>query len=1052
MEFYSRDSDFLGSKGELEEIVHEITSIPVDAIRGRSMREFSDEEKMRWAQGRTTKKPEDRAYCLLGIFGVFIPPLYGEGDYAFFRLKDEIRKLHLAQKDAMTSESGNVSRPVDESVPTASQDVNLKERRSMLMASLSFDQMDTRRSTIKKAYRSTCAWLLEHHAYRDWVDPSRFHNHHGFFWISGKAGAGKSTLMKFAHAHALKERQENDIILSFFFNARGEELERMTMGMCRSLLFQLLENAVDLQDVLDEVPLPSQYRNQTPTWTVELLCQLLSAALERLGKRRLICFIDALDECDEEEQIREMIDVFDDIGNTAANTGSQIYMCFASRPYPTIDISFGQRLTLENEQGHAEDVAKYVQSHLRAGNGKSVDEAKTEICERANGVFMWAVLVTDILNKEFRQGRNFVIKTRLREIPAKLSDLFKDILRRDKANMADLLLCLQWILFAKRPLKREEYYFAMVAGLDASGTNLTEFDHEFVHPDTMNRYVVNSSKGLAEITKSKSPTVQFIHESVRDFLLKENGLSELWPEMGKDLRCLSHDQLKRCCQTYLRAYPSRMVPDTMSKASSNELKDFRDRTTWKYPFLEYANWYVLYHADEAARTMPQDDFLEAFPLDKWIKVSNLLERFVVRRHTSNSSLLYICAENNYSRLIRSICRDGPFMGAYGERHHYPLFAAMADGHRDAVRALLQHDEGTGSPDPTAYLASKQTFRPHKSDTPLHWALREGYGDIANILVTCKDLKPEFVDSRRRTALTWAAKVGNASVVHHLLTRKGANLEATDLAGDTALTLASQQGHDTIVQQLLDAGANIEAINDRGSTPLLLAFSRGHDTVVQQLVDRGAIADIDRHKNRTFLLASEAGCGTVVQQMLDRGANLEVVDAYGNTALLIASMHGHATTIQQLLDLGANAETTNPNGSTALILASWGGYAAAVQLLLERGVNFATATPDGTTALIAASRNGHEPVVEKLLAHGVDVNTANQHGNTALMFAAMDGQEKIVQLLLECGADIEPANEDGKTALALAKSKGRKNIAQILGWTHWERTNREKYSLGFLINP
>lgn len=70
---------------------------------------------------------------------------------------------------------------------------------------------------------------------------------------------------------------------------------------------------------------------------------------------------------------------------------------------------------------------------------------------------MWAILVVEILNEEFRQGRIFAVKKRLKEIPAKLSDLFEDILRRDSENTEELLLCLQWIIFARRPLKGEEF-------------------------------------------------------------------------------------------------------------------------------------------------------------------------------------------------------------------------------------------------------------------------------------------------------------------------------------------------------------------------------------------------------------------------------------------------------------------------------------------------------------------------------------------------------------------------------------------------------------------
>ena len=388
--------------------------------------------------------------------------------------------------------------------------------------------------------------------------------------------------------------------LSFFFNARGDELERSTIGMYRALLFQLLNQLPELQELLDDLKHSSKDQSGSPTWTIDNLCRILSAAIAKLGNRRLKCFIDALDECDE-EQVREMIEFWEELGQTALKNGAQLYICFASRHYPTIDVRSGRRLTLENEEGHAEDLAKYVKSHLRAGKGKYIEEVRTQIMEKANGVFMWAVLVVPILNEEFKRGRIFAVKKRLQEIPEQLSDLFRDILKRDCANMNDLLLCLRWILFAKRPLKREEFYFAMLAGLDPQSDDMAAWDAERITVDDMNRFVLNSSKGLAELTKSKTPTVQFIHESVRDFLVKDNGLCELWPNLGNKLSSTSHDQLKQCCQTYLNVDISGIVTfdHDIPKASSEPAKSLRQALKTRFPFLEYASQFVLSHADEA---------------------------------------------------------------------------------------------------------------------------------------------------------------------------------------------------------------------------------------------------------------------------------------------------------------------------------------------------------------------------------------------------------------------------------------------------------------------
>ena len=95
VEFFSANGKQLGSKITLEQEIHEITRIPIRALRNYDLREFIVDERMSWVTGRKTTVEEDRAYCLLGIFGVFLPPIYGEGEeHALGRLKIEIQR-HL---------------------------------------------------------------------------------------------------------------------------------------------------------------------------------------------------------------------------------------------------------------------------------------------------------------------------------------------------------------------------------------------------------------------------------------------------------------------------------------------------------------------------------------------------------------------------------------------------------------------------------------------------------------------------------------------------------------------------------------------------------------------------------------------------------------------------------------------------------------------------------------------------------------------------------------------------------------------------------------------
>jgi hypothetical protein len=93
VEFFSKNRKWLGTKISLEKEIHEITQIPVVALRGQSLTDFSVKERMSWAARRTTTFKEDEVYCLLGIFKVFLPLIYGEGKaYAALRLREEIAR------------------------------------------------------------------------------------------------------------------------------------------------------------------------------------------------------------------------------------------------------------------------------------------------------------------------------------------------------------------------------------------------------------------------------------------------------------------------------------------------------------------------------------------------------------------------------------------------------------------------------------------------------------------------------------------------------------------------------------------------------------------------------------------------------------------------------------------------------------------------------------------------------------------------------------------------------------------------------------------------
>lgn len=84
----------LGDKTELENFLSDRTGIPGSIFSGKdSLGSISIAQRMSWAAGRQTSRIEDQAYCLMGIFGINMPLLYGERENAFFRLQEEILRV-----------------------------------------------------------------------------------------------------------------------------------------------------------------------------------------------------------------------------------------------------------------------------------------------------------------------------------------------------------------------------------------------------------------------------------------------------------------------------------------------------------------------------------------------------------------------------------------------------------------------------------------------------------------------------------------------------------------------------------------------------------------------------------------------------------------------------------------------------------------------------------------------------------------------------------------------------------------------------------------------
>ncbi|KAL2130115.1 hypothetical protein VTI74DRAFT_6894 [Chaetomium olivicolor] len=388
-------------------------------------------------------------------------PEYQKVAYALRSIHDRLQILsELPPQDNLSQENG----PLLAGLPDLSSPVTTEvlAQRQELIDLLYFDKIDARLLSLKAAHDQTCLWFLEKHKYRQWLDLRNIKPHHGFLWIKGKPGSGKSILMKFLEERTRHSvaRDPNRLFASFFFYAPGEQLERSTLGLYRSLLWQLFQRASDLQRVLVEFDFNASRVIKRSGWQTEVLKETIKRAIDCLGDRDLSVFIDALDEC-RDDDVADMVSFFEDVGERAAGKGIRLRICFSSRHYPSIELKCGSEIILEDQDEHSEDIAKYIRSKLKLPKSKRAEDFRKEVLDKSAGIFLWVALVIPMLNKTSAGGRVDQLQKCLNTIPMGLDNLFDMILTRDNEDMDELRFCIQLILFAIRPVTLTEYFFAL---------------------------------------------------------------------------------------------------------------------------------------------------------------------------------------------------------------------------------------------------------------------------------------------------------------------------------------------------------------------------------------------------------------------------------------------------------------------------------------------------------------------------------------------------------------------------------------------------------------
>ncbi|KAL1842598.1 hypothetical protein VTJ49DRAFT_4778 [Mycothermus thermophilus] len=331
-----------------------------------------------------------------------------------------------------------------------------------ILSQLRFSGMDDRYETVSRAHKETFKWVfgtpgntsVPLSSVSGWLASDR-----DVFWVSGKPGSGKSTLMKYISMHDRTKAAlqtwaggERVITASFFFwSAAKRHLQKSHEGLLRSLLYQILRQSPEtIEHIYPEIARPQHHvlGGEAGTQrfqplaivpeTVPGLLSMLRKACEGLAStgQRCCFFIDGLDEY--EGRPIDMVELI-----RTLRTMPLVKLCIASRPWNEFEQSFGQDgcLKLYMQDLTRDDIRNYVNSVFQADKyyqalekmeGNAGAELVNEIIEAAQGVFLWVILVVRSFQEGLMNGDRIVdLQARLRLLPRDLNEYFEKILLAD---------------------------------------------------------------------------------------------------------------------------------------------------------------------------------------------------------------------------------------------------------------------------------------------------------------------------------------------------------------------------------------------------------------------------------------------------------------------------------------------------------------------------------------------------------------------------------------------------------------------------------------------
>ncbi|RYP18847.1 hypothetical protein DL767_009749 [Monosporascus sp. MG133] len=862
VQFFSREGLRLGDKVSLEQEIHTITKIPIPALRKTTpFDQFDVDERLRWAEMRQTTREEDWAYCLLGIFGVFMPLNYGEGrDNAIQRLRKEIENTPKRQAsfstqilekfqdkgatlltsfgdlwDILISATTGHRKWEVVCILDALDECEPSGRNQLIDALSEFSSRTTTHAPAPK-------FLLTSRPYVD--IKRRFRHLECDLPTIHLKGENEEEIAKISHEidMVIKSRvMDISRTLELGLEEQNVLVKELTLVQSRTylwvhLVFDEIQNGI----LLTPGKIRSEVRN-IPRTVSEAYNRILSKSRDISLAKRLLHIVVA-----------------------------------AARPLTLLEMALA--LAIGPKHQSIGDIDLVPEEQFR-------DDIR-QLC----GLFV--VIVDSKVYLLHQTAREFLVPP-----PSGSSPLGSST-------------TLQW-KFSLHP-KESHHVLAEICILrlslsdfNLSGLRASADQHQYIAKRTFLQYAAqfwadhfreanwNGEDWAVEraisYCRPDLPTSAW-------FEIYQSVTTRNVPGNFTPLLVASHFGLS----SIIERLPRKVLKDVNVKDS----RYGRSSISWAAGegYGAVLQWLlrggtVRRLLGTGARINSKDEIGKT-PLH-WASenghdtvVKQLLQggADANAKDKAGWTPLHLASRNGRDTVVKQLLEGGADANA---KHNYgktPLHMASRNGHDTVVKQLLK-----GYADANA--------KEDDGETPLYLASWNGHDTVV------KQLFEGGADANAKnnydsTPLYIASVHGHDTVVKQLF-KGGADVNAKDKDGSMPLYGASVHGYDTVVKQLLEGGADANAKNNYGKTPLYMASLNGHDTVVKQLLKGGADANAKHDYGKTPLhMASRNGHDTVVKQLLKGGANANMKDDKGWTPLNMASAYGHDTVVNQLLKCGA----------------------------------------------------------------------------------------------------------------------------------------------------